>query len=137
MVNSRVNGQSGTSLVEIVMALGILSVVLIALGGLMFQVARHTRQSAVSSYRSAALSGEAGWAQVLPWGRVDGDSVGGCVADTTGPMTYSRCVFVAQLSPQDRRVTVVITPTGTLSGRPDSVIVQRTKPRLPSPLAVN
>lgn len=132
-----IRNRSGASLVEIVMALGILSAVLIALGALMFQVANHTRRSAVTAYRSAALSGEAAWAQGLPWGRVDADSVGGCASDSTGPMTYSRCVFVAQLSPRDRRVTVVITPTGTLSGRPDSVTVERTKPRQSSPLAVN
>ena len=132
----RVLSRSGASLVEIVMALGILSAVLIALGGLMFQVARHTRQSAVAAYRSAALTDEAAWARALPWQRVDADSVGGCDADTTGPMTFSRCVFVAQVSTIERHVTVVITPTGTLLGRPDTVVVGRTKPRAASPRAV-
>jgi hypothetical protein len=130
-------GESGASLVEIIMALAILSTVLIALGGLMFQVANHTRRSAVSGYRSAALSGAAAWAQGLPWERVDADSVGGCEADSAGALAYSRCVFIDDVSSNEKRLTVVISPTGTLLGLPDTVVVDRTKPRQASPLKVN
>ncbi len=128
-----IRSEAGASLVEIIMALGILATVLIALGGLMFQVANHTRHSAIASHRSAALSGEAAWAQGLAWEVVD-TLQSKCDTRSAGPITYSRCVFVTHLSPAARRVTVVLTPTGALAGLPDTVVVDRTKPRLPSPL---
>lgn len=128
--------EDGASLVEIVMALGILATVLIALGGLMFQVANHTRKSAVSGYRSAALSGAAAWAQGLPWETVD-TMQDWCGSDTAGAMSYSQCVFIDRSSSRDRGITVVITPTGAFAARPDTVEVVRTKPRPPSPLKVN
>lgn len=118
------------------MALGILATVLIALGSLMFQVANHTRRSAVSGYRSAALSGAAAWAQGLPWEVVD-TMQDRCGSDTAGSMTYSQCVFVSQPSSRERSITLVITPTGALAAKPDTVEVIRTKPRPPSPLKVN
>jgi hypothetical protein len=128
--------EDGASLVEIIMALGILATVLIALGGLMFQVAHHTRRSAMSGYRSAALSGAAAWAQALPWEAVD-TMQDRCGSDSSGPMSYSQCVFINKPSSRERGITVVITPTGSFAARPDTVQVVRTKPRPVSYLRVN
>jgi len=128
--------EDGASLVEIIMALGILATVLIALGALMFQVANHTRRSAVSGYRSAALSGAAAWAQTLPWEAVD-TMQDWCGSDTAGVMSYSQCVFIDRSSARERGITLVITPTGAFAAKPDTVEVIRTKPRPPSPLKVN
>ena len=116
------------------MALGILAVVLIALGGLMFQVARHTQRSAAVAHRSAAAGNAATWIQGLPW-----DSLGtavGCTTDTTGPMTYTQCVANSDLSTNLKRVTVVISPTGVMVALPDTVVIDRNKPRPASPLRV-
>lgn len=127
-------GEAGASLIEIVMALGILAVVLIALGGLMFQVARHTQRSAAVAHRSAAAGNAATWIQGLPW-----DSLGtavGCTTDTTGPMTYTQCVANSDLSTNLKRVTVVISPTGVMVALPDTVVIDRNKPRPASPLRV-
>lgn len=127
-------GEAGASLIEIVMALGILAVVLIALGGLMFQVARHTQKSAAVAHRSAAAGNAATWIQGLPW-----DSLGtavGCTTDTTGPMTYTQCVANSDLSTNLKRVTVVISPTGVMVALPDTVVIDRNKPRPASPLRV-
>jgi Tfp pilus assembly protein PilV len=124
--SARSSGEAGISLIEIVMALGILTVVLISLGGVMFQVARYTQHSAEATNRSAAITSAVAWAQALPWDSIAGAV--GCVSDTTGTVGYVRCTTVSTLSPQLRTIDVVVTPA---TGRPDTVEVTRVKPRLP------
>ncbi len=115
--------------------MGILSGVLIALGGLMFQVARHTRQSAAAGYRSAAVMTAASWASGIPWDSIDGAV--GCQSDTIGPMIYARCTSVLTPTPRSKQITVVISPTGAVVAQPETVIVQRAKPRSASPFNEN
>lgn len=125
-------GSSGVSLVEIIIALTILSTVLVALGGLMFQAAQHTRRSAAVAYRSAAITTASAWIQSLPW-----DSLGGavgCITDSVGLLEYSRCVTVTDVSSTFKRITVAINPTGNLLVRAESLAIARNKPRMPSPL---
>jgi hypothetical protein len=117
------------------LAMGILSGVLIALGGMMFQVARHTRQSAAAGYRSAAVMTAASWASGIPWDSIDGAV--GCQSDSVGPMIYARCTSVQTPTPRSKQITVVISPTGALVAQPDTVVVQRAKPRSPSPFNEN
>lgn len=120
-------GEAGVSLIEIVMALTILSGVLISLGALMFQVARDSRRSALAGYRSAAISGAAAWAQTVPWDSMT--AAVGCANDSTGKLQFVRCTTVETGSPQARTVRVVITPQGWEAGRPDTVAITRNKPR--------
>ncbi len=127
--------EAGISLIEIMMSLSILAVVLMSLGGLMFQMARHTRQSAAVAYRSAAATAAATSIQGLPWDSIDGTV--GCTPETSGLLLYDRCVSVDSVSSTLKRVTVAISSTGPLMVLPDSVVVERTKPRLPSTLRVN
>jgi Tfp pilus assembly protein PilV len=123
------------SLVEVMIALTILATVLIALGGLMYQVARHTRQSAAVGYRSAAAATAAGWAQALPWDSLAGAA--GCVAQSVGQFLYSQCTTVTDVSPGLKQITVVISPTGNLVAAPETVMVARHKIAPPSPFNVN
>lgn len=127
--------ETGVTLVEVMVALAILSTVLIALGGLMFQAARHTRQSAAVAYRSAASTAAAAWAQAVPWDSIE-RSVG-CTDDTIGQFTYSRCVTVDTPATARKRISVTISPTGNLTAQPDTVVVNRNKPRFRSTLNVN
>ena len=109
------------------MALGILAAVLIALGGLMFQVAQHTRKSATAAYRSAAATGAAAWIHGLPW-----DSLGsavGCSSLQSGSLSYDRCVTVTDASARLKSVTVVIVPTISVPLAPDTVVIDRNRPR--------
>ncbi len=136
MTRSNATGpEAGVSLIEIVMALSILAAVLVALGGLMFQAARHTRRAAAVGYRSAASTNAATWIQGLPWDSLDGAV--GCTDDTTGMLPYSRCVTVQDLNPQLKRLTVVINPEGALALGPDTVVVDRNRPRQRSPFNIN
>ncbi len=127
--------EAGASLVEIVMAMGILAVVLMALGGLMFQVARSTQRSAVVAQRSAASSSAAAWIHGLPW-----DSLGtavGCSSLQSGALSYDRCVTVTDISSRHKRVTVVIVPTSLVPIGADTVVIDRNSPRALSVLNVS
>lgn len=117
------------------MALGILATVLIALGALMLGAAQRTRESAALSYRSAAAGNAQAWIQGLPWDSLPGTV--GCTDDTIGQFPYSRCVTLETPSSNLRRMTVAITPTGALQASPDTVVIDRNKPRSTSTLYVN
>jgi Tfp pilus assembly protein PilV len=128
-------GRAGVSLIEVAIALTLLGTVLVSLGGLMFQVARHTRNSAAAGYRSAAATDAAAWAEALPWDSIAGAV--GCQSDTVGDYSYTRCLtMVDTASFKLKRLTVVIAPTGPLTSRPDTVLVYRNKPRSYSPFYV-
>jgi Tfp pilus assembly protein PilW len=126
--------ERGISLVEILLAMMIFSGVLVALGGLMFQIARQNHRSAATGYRSAATMTAASWARALPWDSIDTQV--GCLADSSGLLAYSRCTTVQAPSPQLKQITVVISATGQLVVAPETVVVNRPKPRSPSPFAV-
>lgn len=124
---------TGVSLIEIMLALTILTTALLAIGGIMFQVARHAEQSAVAGYRSAAATSAAAWVQGLPWDSLD--TMASCTSHTIGVFEYDRCLTVLTLSSKLKRATVAIQSTGRLTIRPDTVVVDRNKPRLTSPLS--
>ncbi len=124
---------TGVSLIEIMLALAIMSIALLAMGHLMFQVARHAEKSTVASYRSAAVTSAAAWVHALPWDSLD--TMAGCTSDTIGVFEYDQCLTVQTLSPKLKRATVAIQSTGRLTIRPDTVVVDRNKPRLISPLS--
>lgn len=131
MSRNVVSGKKGLSLIEVVVAMTILSIIVMALGSLMFQIARHTRASAAVAYRSAASESAASWLHGLPFDSV----VGGC-ADTTlttGLLEYTRCVVVSPNGPRYKVARIVISPTGVLQPSPDTITVVRTKARSASP----
>lgn len=126
--------ERGVSLVEILLAMTILSTVLIALAGLMYQIARQNHRSGAVGYRSAATMTAAAWARALPWDSIDAQV--GCRADSSGLLAYSRCTFVQDAAPQLKQITVVISATGQIAVQPETIVVNRPKPRPPSPFAV-
>jgi prepilin-type N-terminal cleavage/methylation domain-containing protein len=118
------NPESGMSLIELMVALGIFVVVLMSLGGLMYEIAQGSQKSALATYRAAASQHATAWIRGL-----DFDSLStavGCTADTTGVLVYNRCITVANASTNRKTVTVVIQPTGDLITNPDTQVVERT-----------
>jgi prepilin-type N-terminal cleavage/methylation domain-containing protein len=125
-------GTRGISLLEVIVALAILSVVLISLAGIMWQMGRHSRVSGVASARTAALESWASLAQAARWDSLN--ALVGCVADTTAGLAYTRCFEVSNLSSSLRQVRVIIAPTASAVLPPETLLVQRTRPRQRSPL---
>ncbi len=126
-------GERGISLVEVMIALTIFSVVLVALGGLMFSVAKQTRQSAATTFRQAAMQRAAAWIDVLPWDSITPSA--GCTADSSGQLAYDRCVSVVDTTPRLKRITVVVSPTGVLSALPDTLVIYRNRTRSAAPVS--
>lgn len=124
------------TLIEVMLALAILSVVLMGLGGLMFQAARHTRQSAAATYRGSALASAESWSRGLPWDNLPG-SVGCVDSLTVGQMLYTRCADLVTDTPRFRQLRIVIAPIGALVAVPDTVMVDRSRFIPPSPFNVN
>jgi type II secretory pathway pseudopilin PulG len=129
---SPVLDRRGISLLEVVVALGILSVVLLSLTGIMWQMGRQSRVSGVASARTAVLESWASLAQAARWDSLD--ALVGCAADTTAALAYTRCYEVSTLSPGLRQVRVIIAPAADAVLAPETLLVQRTRPRQPSPL---
>jgi len=119
---------------EIVVALGILSVVLVALGGLMYQVSYQTRRSTALSFLAGAAQSAQARVEGLAWDSLAGAI--GCVADSMGQLHYTRCMTVTVVTPKLTRVQVVLQPTGNLLAPPETLTVDRTRPQLPSTLNV-
>lgn len=124
----------GITLIEVMVALSILSIVLIALGGLMFQVGRQARMSAATTYRTAAIQRAASWLEGLSWDSSASAIIGGCTSDSSGLMAYDRCTTVVDSTPRLRKVTVVVVPTGLFATPPETVVVFRNRAKSPSPL---
>ncbi|MFQ5703264.1 MAG: prepilin-type N-terminal cleavage/methylation domain-containing protein [Gemmatimonadales bacterium] len=133
---TRLGSAKGVSLIEVMLALSILSVVLLAMDGLMFQVARYTRQAAAISYRSAAMESAAAWVHGLPWDSIP-SSVGCTDSLYTGSLQYTRCLELVTDTPRYRMTRVIVSPTGALQSSADTVSVERTKTRSPSPFSLN
>ena len=130
----RGSDRRGITLIEVIVALSILSIVLIALGGLMFQVGRQTRLSAATTYRTAAVQRAASWLEGLSWDSSASRIIGGCTSDSSGLMAYDRCTTVVDSTARLRKVTVVVVPTGIFTALPETLIVYRNRARSASPL---
>jgi prepilin-type N-terminal cleavage/methylation domain-containing protein len=124
--------EAGVTLVEIMIALAILSVVLISMSGLMFQVSLQTRRAATLGYLSAAVQMAQTRVEGLPWDSLGSFSAIGCTTDTTGQLVYTRCTSVRG-HPVFDTIRVVLTPTGALTAPPETVTVYRASPRVSSP----
>lgn len=127
-------GKAGVTLMEIVVALTILSVALVSLGGLMFQVSSQTRRATTLAYLSAAAQMAQTRVEGLPWDSLGTAGVLGCTTDTTGQLTYSQCTTVLG-HPTFDTIRVVLTPTGVLTAPPETVTVYRAKPRFATPFS--
>jgi prepilin-type N-terminal cleavage/methylation domain-containing protein len=124
--------RSGLSLIEVVVAITILSVVILALGALMFQVAGHARASAGVAYKSAATESASAWIHGLPWDSIP-FAVGCTDSLSVGLLQYTRCVDLVTSTPRYRLARITISPTGDLRPSPDTITVERTRTRSPSP----
>jgi hypothetical protein len=120
-------------LIEVVVALTILSVVLLALTGIMWQMGRYTRRASLVGARAAALESAASLAASARWDSLP--ALVGCATDTSAQLIYARCFEVTNPATGLREVRVIVSPTDA-SVRPETLTVSRTRPRSNSPLYV-
>jgi hypothetical protein len=116
---------------EVVVALTLLSVVLLALTGIMWEMGRHTYIASAVGARGAAIEGALGLGEGTRWDSLS--ALVGCTTDTSGQLVYTRCVEYLTPNPTVRQLRMILTPTdGSL--RPETLLVTRVRPRSRSPL---
>lgn len=125
-------GERGVSLLEVMVALVILSTVIMALTGMMWQMGRQAGLSETGAYRTAAIERSVALAEGVPWDSMA--NVVGCAADSSGTLAYTRCIQVTTTTPELRHLTVVVVPGSVLPLPPETVTVYRARPRRVSTL---
>jgi prepilin-type N-terminal cleavage/methylation domain-containing protein len=126
-VDHSTSSERGVTLIEIMLALMILSIVLMALAGLMFQVARQTRGSTAATFRAAAVQQASTWVEAIPWDNIAGEV--GCTPEETGLLEYTRCLSYTDSIDGLKKLTVVIAPSGIFTALPESLTVYRSRRR--------
>ena len=115
--------RDGFSLVEIVVAMLLLSITLLALAALMTQVAAQGRTTEVTAQRNAALIQNVNYYTSLSYDAID-PALDGCEVIESGMMPYERCIEITEAG-ATRTVKIKVTPTNT-AYRADSAIFART-----------
>ena len=122
--------RSGMTLVELVVAMTILSFVLLAMSGMFVMVSRRGTANEADLRRAAYLQQTASWLQAISF-----DSLSAKAKTDSVKLSgawYVRRVTVADSAATRKFVTVRITPRS--SGRPETMSFTRTKPTCTSVL---
>jgi prepilin-type N-terminal cleavage/methylation domain-containing protein len=127
--------RDGVSLVEVIVAISLLSIVLTSLAGLSFTAARQTVTVAGGNYRHAVLTQEVNRLTAMPFAGLAAEN-GNCVNVAGGTFPHRRCITVTPISAVRAQVTVIVQP-GVPGVRPDTIVVERTRPPVGNPLSTS
>ncbi len=134
MSATRLSPQSGVSLIEVLVAVVLTTVILTGLSGMVFTASRQTTNIAASNFRQGLMVQEVNRLSALRYADLAGQA--GCRTTSTGVFPHQRCITVTSLATNRSRVTIVVRPTqpGVAA---DTVILERTRPPVGSPLSTN
>jgi Tfp pilus assembly protein PilV len=128
----QIQPREGVSLVEVLIAITLMTIVLTALSGLSFQAARQTTQLAGDGYRQGVLIQESNRVTATPFANLP--ALTGCTTQAGGTFPHTRCTTVTNLSTTRRRVRIIVTPAQP-GVRPDTAVIDRTNPPTVNPLS--
>jgi prepilin-type N-terminal cleavage/methylation domain-containing protein len=127
----------GFSLIEVIVAMTLLSVVFISLGGMMIKMSQRSHINDIVAKRTAALTQEANKFNAIRYDSLYNDRIS--MADqslTMGDFKFTRKLTLTKSTATRLSVKIKLVPTNpAFSSYVDSVIVYRTKPA-GSPLCV-
>ncbi|HEY7407487.1 MAG TPA: prepilin-type N-terminal cleavage/methylation domain-containing protein [Gemmatimonadaceae bacterium] len=121
----------GITLIEVVVALTIFALVTVGIAGFTTQVAEGSRINSLASVRAGALAAQVNRLEVLPYDTLP--TRVGCTSISAGLVPRTECVAVQDIVAGRRRVTFILRPNNTAL-RPDTVVLERTRPRQYHPL---
>jgi prepilin-type N-terminal cleavage/methylation domain-containing protein len=121
----------GFSLIEVIVAMTLLTVVMIILANMSLAVGRRGRLNDLITKRNAALAQEAGRIGAMPFASVEALS-NGTTNLLVGDFSFKRRLVVSHTTNRSR-ITVVIEPVAG-EFRADSVTFDRTRPATGTPL---
>ncbi len=125
------NHADGFTLVEIMMAVVIFSMVILSLVGLSFRIAKSSTRATDQALGMAALLSRVDRAATTPFDSLP--NLVGCDTTASGLYRVIGCTSVTSTSPRLDSVQIIISTT-LASSRPDTVNLQRGKERRPVPL---
>lgn len=99
--------REGFTLVEVVVAMTLLSIVLVSLSGLVYRTARQAITATALSGRQAVAVEAVNRFATLPFAQLAGNA--GCSNVTRGPNVFARCIAVS-VTGNRAAVTVTVTP---------------------------
>jgi prepilin-type N-terminal cleavage/methylation domain-containing protein len=119
------------TLVEIMMAVVIFSVVILSLVGLSFRVAKYSTRATDQALGMSSLLARVDRAASVPFDSLT--NIAGCDTALSGVYRVYGCTAVTVLSPRLDSIQIIV--VSTLPGaRPDTINMQRGKERRPVPL---
>jgi len=115
--------RGGFTIVESLVALGLLSVVALGLMYLSANASSRGNVSSAEAYRTTFLTAEFARAVAIPVAA----SVPGTTCDSTfsAPFVFSRCTRIANLTARTQQVAVTVSPVNTTLVAADSMVVIR------------
>jgi prepilin-type N-terminal cleavage/methylation domain-containing protein len=130
MKNRRIRRKGGFSLIEVLVALTLLSIILMSLARVTFQMAKTSRSNDTVAKRNAALIEEANKFNAMPFDSLA--TVSTTTRDLTfGDFKFQRRLTVTTVTASYRTIKIVVTPIigGVLTtAMKDSVLMSRTRP---------
>lgn len=123
--------ESGFSIIELLVAMLLLTLLLLGLVPLSLKVSRMSTQSTALTQRSAALGGEVQRLETLPFDSLAAGTT--CASFVSSSFPHTNCVTVSIVNPKTKRLTVVVTPTGGVLGA-DSTVIERSRGSTGNPL---
>ena len=121
----------GITLLEVAIAMTMFAIVTAGIASFTTQVAKGSRLNSIGSVRAGALAAQINRLEVLPYDTLP--TRVGCTSVSTGLLPRSECVSVQDVVVGRRRVTFILRPNNSAL-RPDTVILERTKPKAYHPL---
>jgi len=121
----------GFTLVEIMMAVVIFSVVILSLVGLSFRVAKYSTRATDQALGMSTLLAKVDRAASSPFDSLP--NLVGCDTASSGLYRVVGCTAVTILSPRLDSIQIIVAST-LPSARPDTINMQRGKERRPVPL---
>ena len=113
----------GFTLVEVLVSITVLSLSLVALGGLLVHSARQATAASSVVYQTAALSEEVGRLGAMPFALLATGTT--CVTVTAYPLPHTRCATITDVTTKRKTIKVKVTPTGNPLLTADSTMFER------------
>jgi prepilin-type N-terminal cleavage/methylation domain-containing protein len=119
---ARSGARAGFSLVETLVGLTMLSIALVSVAKLDYNVMRRTNEVSRFSYGNASLLRQVNRFVAINYDSLDAHA--GCVTVNTGHVPNSACATITTVNSTVKQVTIVLRITGS-TAKPDTVIIQR------------
>lgn len=123
-------GRGGFTLIEVLVAMVLVSIAMLGLGPVTLRVAQMSREFTVVSQRTGVLAGEVSRLEVQPFDALAAGT--SCQMDSTSSVPHTTCTTVADVGAETKQVTVIVTPLdGTAA---DTSVLERSKGASSNPL---